>query len=76
MQRLLQTHCEKGLIVRVPRREELRHRQEAEKPMSVLSLPEMSQLWNEARGSAGGATARLQSSKSKKTPLTPLTTVC
>lgn len=66
MQRLLQENREKGLVVRVPRGKELCYRQEAEKPMSVLSLPEMSQLRNEAGGSAGGATTGLQSSKSKK----------
>lgn len=66
MQRLLQANREKGPVLCVSRGEELRHRQKAAESMSILSLPEMSQLRYEAGGGARGATTGLEESKGEK----------
>lgn len=56
MQGLLQADRPQGPHVRVSRGAQLYHRQAAEEPVSVLSLPEVFSVRHEAGGGAGGAT--------------------
>ena len=58
MQGILQEDGEEGFDVRVPRGSPVFDRQEAEEPLPVLPLPEMSADGHETRGRSRGATTQ------------------
>lgn len=57
LQGILQEDRPQGPLVRVPRGEVLHHRQEAEKSVSVLQIPEVSGHGDEEGGGPGGTPA-------------------
>ena len=55
---ILQKNSEKGADLCMSWEQKLSDWQETEEPVSVLSLQQVSRLWHEERGRAGGAAAR------------------